>query len=150
MHHSHGLPVGVHLKHNDMEAVTLVVVVVVALVVVVVVIMVVVVVVTMVSMMMEMKMMGMMMKLGRGAVVTMVRPIHICPGYRPPAHSHQKGMNILWICHFVKKHLLIFVMDICYHDLEEGHKNYNALNKSLLKEPGPEINQLLMANVLNF
>ena len=83
----------------------------------------VVVVVTMVSMMMEMKMMGMMMKLGRGAVVTMVRPIHICPGYRPPAHSHQKGMNILWICHFVKKHLLIFVMGICYQDLEEDHKN---------------------------
>ena len=57
--------------------------------------------------MMEMMMMKMemMMKLQRGAVVTMVRPIHICPGYRPPAHSHQKGMNILWICHFVKKHL---------------------------------------------
>ena len=57
--------------------------------------------------MMEMMMMKMemMMKLQRGAVVTMVRPIHICPGYRPPAHSHQKGMNILWICHFFKKHL---------------------------------------------
>ena len=40
-----------------------------------------------------------------------------------PAHSHQKGMNILWICHFVKKHLLIFVMGICYQDLEEDHKN---------------------------
>ena len=85
--------------------------------------MVVVVVVTMVSMMMMMEMMEMMMKQGRGAVVTMVRPIHICPGYRPPAHSHQKGMNILWICHFVKKHLLIFVMGICYQDLEEDHKN---------------------------
>ena len=83
--------------------------------------------------MMEMMMMKMemMMKLQRGAVVTMVRPIHICPGYRPPAHSHQKGMNILWICHFVKKHLLIFVMDICYQDLEEDHKNYNDFNESL-------------------
>ena len=91
----------------------------------------------MVRMMMMMMMMEMMMKLGRGAVVTMVRPIHICPGYRPPAHSHQKGMNILWICHFVKKHLLIFVMGICYHDLEEDHRNYNAFNESLLKEQGP-------------
>ena len=59
------------------------------------------------NIMVIMKMMEMMMMKmeRRGAVVTMVRPIHICPGYRPPAHSHQKGMNILWICHFVKKHL---------------------------------------------